>query len=148
MGRVPGDRMSGFMLRPGPDSCVAQADGAAPVPPADLLLLFLPLLGGASVIFVVTSFYFNPAAFLMPLVPLIRLAYPDYRPRRLQVSAEVLLSLAVVAVAAFQPAPDGAWSSPYNYAGGPVTAGLLMARWANRDHTTSKRRMPHNRAVL
>ena len=63
-------------------------------------------------IFVVTSFYFNPAAFLMPLVPLIRLAYPDYRPRRLQVSAEVLLSLAVVAVAAFQPAPDGAWSSP------------------------------------
>jgi hypothetical protein len=111
-------------------------------------LLFLPLLAGASVILVVTSFYFNPAAFLMPLVPLIRLAFPDYRPRRLQVFAEVLLSLAVVAVAVFQPAPEGAWSSPYNYAGGAVTAGLLMAWWANHDHTTSKRRMLHNGAVL
>ena len=111
-------------------------------------LWFLPLLAGASVIFVVTSFYFNPAAFLMPLVPLIRLAFPDYRPRRLQVFAEVLLSVAVVAVAVFQPAPEGAWSSPYNYAGGAVTAGLLMAWWANHDRTTSERRMLHNGAVL
>lgn len=111
-------------------------------------LLFVPLLAGASVIFVVTSFYFNPAAFLMPVVPMVRLAHPDYRPHPLQVSAEVLLSVAVVAVAIFQPAPEGAWSSPYSYAGGAVTAGLLMAWWANRDHTTSKRRMLHNGAVL
>jgi hypothetical protein len=99
-------------------------------------LLFLPLLAGASAIFVVTSFFFNPAAFLMPLVPLVRLVKPDYRSRWLQALAEVLLSLAVVAVAVFQPAPEGAWSSPYNYAGGAVSAGLLMAWWANRYQRT------------
>jgi hypothetical protein len=106
-------------------------------------LLFFPLLAGASAIFVFSSFYFNPAAFLLPLVPLMRLAYTDYRSHRLQATVEMLLSLAVFVIALIQPAPEGSWSSPYNYAGGAVTAGLLLAWWAGRA-PSSKLRVLHN----
>lgn len=101
------------------------------------MLLFLPIFVGASTIFVVSSFYFNPAAFVAPLIPLLSLARSD-RPSSLQFSVEMLLSLVVVSVALLQPEPPGTWSSPYNYAGGALSAGLLMAWWANRNRTAFK----------
>ncbi|WP_258802356.1 hypothetical protein [Pseudarthrobacter sp. NS4] len=41
--------------------------------------------------------------FLLPAIPLIRLAYPFYRARRLQAPAEVLLAVAAVVVAVLLP---------------------------------------------
>ncbi|MFK0007722.1 hypothetical protein ACIQTZ_11770 [Paenarthrobacter sp. NPDC090520] len=46
---------------------------------------------------------FSLGLFLLPIIPLVRLAYPDYRARPLQAGVETLLGLAVVVVAFMIP---------------------------------------------
>ncbi|MBT2550577.1 hypothetical protein [Arthrobacter sp. ISL-65] len=47
---------------------------------------------------------FSLTVFLLPVIPLIRLAYPEYRARPLQAAAEVLLARAAVVLP---------WRSPH-----------------------------------
>ena len=90
-----------------------------------LLMLGL-LIFTFNVVFVV----FSPGLFLLPVIPLVRLAYPEYRARTLQAVVEILLGVAVVVVAFAIPTPEGWWSSLSIYAGGAATAGLMIAFWA------------------
>jgi hypothetical protein len=72
---------------------------------------FLLVLG--LVIFTFNGIFppFSIGRFLLPIIPLVRLAYPEYRARPLQAAVEALLGLAVVVVAFAIPTPEGSWSS-------------------------------------
>lgn len=92
--------------------------------------------------------FFSLGLFLLPIIPLVRLAYPDYRPRPLQAGVEILLGLAVVVVAFTIPTAEGAWSSPWVHAGGAATAGLMIAFWARGLPRPSKRLQLNNGAIV
>ena len=93
---------------------------------------FLGLMVLGLVIFTFNVIYpvFGLGLFLLPIIPLARLAYSEYRARSLQAAAEVLLAITAVVPALVIPTPDGSWSSPLTYAGRAATAGLMMAYWA------------------
>lgn len=73
--------------------------------PALKVLKFFGLLVLGLVIFMFNGIFpfFSLGLFLLPIIPLVRLAYPDYRARPLQAGVEVLLGLAVVVVAFMIP---------------------------------------------
>ena len=103
-------------------------------------LIFLLLLAAASAIFVVASIYPNFSAFLFPLIPLTHLADPRYRAGTVQAVAELVLSIAVIAVALAQPSNGWAW--PPSFAGGAVLGcGLVLAgtlHWAPARHLSGR----------
>lgn len=74
---------------------------------ATKVLAFLGLLVLGMVIFTFNIIWmvFSFTVFLLPAIPLIRLAYPEYRARRLQAGTEVLLAVAAVMVAVMIPTP-------------------------------------------
>jgi hypothetical protein len=86
--------------------------------------------------------------FLLPIIPLIRLAYPEYRARPLQAGAEVFLAVAEVVVSFAIPTPEGAWVSPWIYAGGAATAGLIIAFWARGLPRRSRRTQLNDGVIL
>jgi hypothetical protein len=96
------------------------------------LLKFVGLLVLGLVIFTFNAIFviFSVGLFLLPAIPLIRLASPNYRARPLQAAVEVLLAVSAVVVAVAIPTPEGAWASPWIHAGGAATAGLVIAFWA------------------
>ncbi|TLM73127.1 hypothetical protein [Pseudarthrobacter sp. NamB4] len=100
--------------------------------PAVQVLKFLGLLLLGMTIFTFNIIYPIPSLglFLLPVIPLVRLTDPEYRARPLQASVEVLLALTAVVIAFAIPSPEGSWSSPWVYAGGAATAGLMIAWWA------------------
>lgn len=114
------------------------------------VLKFFGLLVLGLVIFMFNGIFpvFSVGLFLLPIIPLVRLAYPDYRARPLQAGVEVLLGLAVVAVAFMIPTPEGAWSSPWVHAGGAATAGLMIAFWARGFPRRSKRLQLNDGAIV
>lgn len=91
---------------------------------------------------------FSLGLFLLPIIPLIRLAYPEYRARPLQAAVEVLLAVAAVVIAFAIPTPEGSWSSPWIYAGGAATAGLMIVWWAGGLPRRSGRLKLNNGAVV
>jgi hypothetical protein len=105
------------------------------------VLKFLGLLALGLVVFTFNAIYPLPSLglFLLPVIPLIRLAYPEYRARPLQAAVEVLLAAAAVGIAFAIPTPEGAWSSPWTFAGGAATVGLMIAFWARGIPTRSRR---------
>ncbi|MFC8523855.1 MULTISPECIES: hypothetical protein [Micrococcaceae] len=114
------------------------------------LLKFLGLLVLGLAIFTFNVIYpvFSLGLFLLPIIPLVRLAYPGYQARRLQAAVEVILAMAAVVVAFAVPTPEGSWSSPSTYAGGAATAGLMIAYWAWRLPRRSRRVQRHDGAVV
>ena len=90
---------------------------------------------------------FSFGLFLLPVIPLIRLAYPEYRARPLRAGVEVFLAVAAVVVAFAIPTPEGAWASPWIYAGGAATAGLMIAYWAARTTGLPLRQRINNGAI-
>jgi len=109
--------------------------------PARRVLTFLGLLvlGMAIFTFNVIWVIFSLTVFFLPAIPLIRLAYPEYRARHLQAGAEILLAAAAVVVATAIPTPEGSWSAPWMHAGGAATAGLMIAYWAIHSPRRSRR---------
>ncbi|WP_307427112.1 hypothetical protein [Pseudarthrobacter defluvii] len=104
-----------------------------PLKPVQLLkFLGLLVLGLAMFTFNVIWVVFTPGLFLLPIIPLVRLAYPEYRARPLQAAAEILLAITAVVLALVIPTPEGSWTSPWSYAGGAATAGLMITYWAWR----------------
>ena len=102
-----------------------------PLQPFELLKFSgLLLLGLAIFTFNVIWVVFTPGLFLLPIIPLVRLAYSGYRARPLQPAAEIFLGIGAVVLALALPTPEGSWSSPWTYAGGAATAGLMIAYWA------------------
>lgn len=99
------------------------------------MLMFLGLLVLGMLIFTFNVIYpvFSLGLFLLPVIPLVRLAYPEYRARPLQAAIEVLLAVAAVVIAFVLPTPEGSWASPWTYAGGAATAGLMIA-YSARGH--------------
>lgn len=99
---------------------------------AGQVLKFLGLLVLGMAIYTLNIIYPVPSLglFLLPIIPLVRLAYPEYRTRPQQAATEVLLALAAIVIAFAIPTPEGSWSSPWTYAGGAATAGLMIAWWA------------------
>ena len=114
------------------------------------ILKFFGLLVLGLVIFMFNGVFpfFSLGLFLLPIIPMVRLAYPDYRARPLQAGVEVLLGLAVVVVAFMIPTPEGAWSSPWVHAGGAATAGLMIAFWARGLPRRSVRLQRDNGAIV
>lgn len=114
------------------------------------VLKFFGLLVLGLAIFMVNGIFpfFSLGLFLLPIIPLVRLAYPDYRARPLQAGVEVLLGLAVVVAAFMIPTPEGAWSSTWVHAGGAATAGLMIAFWARGLPRHSKRLQLNNGAIV
>jgi hypothetical protein len=114
------------------------------------VLKFLGLLLLGMTIYTLNIMYPFPSLglFLLPLIPLIRLATAEYRARPLQVGVEILLATAAVAVAFAIPAPEGSWSSPWVYAGGAATAGLMIAYWAWRLPRGPRHMQLNNGAVV
>jgi len=115
------------------------------------LLKFLGLMVLGLVIFTFNVVYpvFSLGLFLLPLIPLARLAFSEYRARLLQAAAEVLLAITAVLLALVIPTPDGSWSSPLTCAGGAATAGLMMAYWAwGLPRRSSRLRQFDNGAVV
>lgn len=100
--------------------------------PAVQVLKFLGLLvlGMTIYTFNIMWVIFSLGLFLLPIIPLVRLAHPGYRAKPLQAATEVLLAVAALVVAFATPTPEGSWSSPWIYAGGAATAGLIIAWWA------------------
>lgn len=96
------------------------------------VLKFIGLSVLGLVIFTLNFVYPFPSfgLFLLPVIPLVRLTYPEYRARSLQAGAEVFLGIASVAAVFSIPASEGSWSSPWTDAGGAATAGLMIAFWA------------------
>jgi hypothetical protein len=86
--------------------------------------------------------------FLLPIIPLVRLAYPEYRARPLQAAVEAVLAVAAIVIAFAIPTPKGSWSSPWTYAGGAATAGLMIAYWAWRLPRRSRHRQIDNGAIV
>ncbi|MBT2568546.1 hypothetical protein J7I84_19005 [Arthrobacter sp. ISL-85] len=93
------------------------------------LLKFLGLLVLGMLIFTFNVIYPFPSLglFVLPVIPLVRFAYPG---QRLQAAVELLLAIATVSIAFAIPTPEGSWSSPWTYAGGAATVGLMIAFWA------------------
>lgn len=114
------------------------------------LLKFLGLLVLGLVIFTFNAIYPIPSLglFLLPVIPLIRLAYPDYRARPVQAGVDVLLGAATVWIAVSIPTPEGSWSSPWTLAGGAATAGLIAAFLARGLPRRSRRLQPNNGAIV
>lgn len=102
--------------------------------PAVEVLKFLGLLLLGMAVFTINGIYPIPSLglFLLPIIPLVRLAHPEYRGKPKQAAVEVVLAAAAVVVAFAIPTPEGSWSSPWTYAGGAATAGLMIAYWAWR----------------
>jgi len=98
------------------------------------VLKFLCLLALGLAIFTFNAIFvvFSVGLFLLPAIPLVRLASPEYRARRVQGVVEVLLAVSAVVVAVAIPTPEGAWASPWIHAGGAATVGLMIAFWATR----------------
>jgi hypothetical protein len=115
-----------------------------------LLLKFMGLLMLGLIIFTFNGIFppFSIGLFLLPIIPLVRLAYPEYRARPLQAAVEVLLGCAVVVVAFAIPTPEGSWSSSWRHAGGAATAGLLIAFWARGLPRRSSRRQLNDGAIV
>lgn len=95
-----------------------------------LKFLGLLVLGLAVFTFNIIWVVFSLGLLLLPLIPLVRLAYIEYRARPLQAAVEVLLAVAAVVIAFVISTPEGSWSSPWMYAGGAATAGLMITYWA------------------
>ncbi|MHC6591923.1 hypothetical protein [Arthrobacter sp. C152] len=121
----------------------------SPLRPLDVLK-FLGLLVLGLVIFTVNVIYpvFSLGLFLLPIVPLIRLAYPAFQVRRLEAAVEVVLAVATVVITFAVPTPEGSWSSPSTYAGGAATAGLIVAFWTWRLSRRSRRVHLHDGAAV
>jgi len=113
-----------------------------------LKFLGLLVLGLAVFTFNIIWVIFSLGLFLLPIVPLARLAYPEYRARPQQAAVEVVLAVAAVLVAFAIPTPEGSWSSPWMYAGGAATAGLMITYWAWRLPRRSRRRQLNNGAIV
>lgn len=98
------------------------------------LLEFLGLLVLGLVIFTVNEIYPFPSLglFLLPAIPLVKLAIPECRARPVQTAVELVLGVVTVMVAFAMPTPEGSWSSPWIDAGGSATAGLMIAYWWSR----------------
>ncbi|MEK0156272.1 hypothetical protein [Arthrobacter oryzae] len=110
--------------------------------------LGLLVLGLAVFAFNIIWVIFSFGLFLLPIIPLVRLAYPEYRARPLQAAMEVLLAVAAVVIAFAIPTPEGSWSSPWVCAGGAATAGLMITYWAWRLPRRSRRRQLNNGAIV
>ncbi|PNI09505.1 hypothetical protein CXX84_04425 [Arthrobacter sp. AFG7.2] len=110
--------------------------------------LGLLVLGLAVFTFNVIWVIFSLGLFLLPIIPLVRLAYPEYRVRPLQAAVEVLLAVAAVVIAFAIPTPEGSWSSPWVYAGGAATAGLMITYWACKLPRRARRRQLNNGAIV
>jgi hypothetical protein len=110
---------------------LSRSTTANPLRAVDVLkFLGLLVLGLALFTFNIIWVIFSLGLFLLPIVPLVRLAYPEYRAKPLQAAVEVLLAVAAVVIAFAIPTPEGSWSSPWVYAGGAATAGLMITYWA------------------
>lgn len=70
--------------------------------------------------------------FLLPVTPPARLAYPDYRARPVRAVVELLLAIVTVRMAFAIPDPEGAWSSPWTYAGVAAIVGPMIPCWARQ----------------
>lgn len=112
------------------------------------VLKFLGLLVLGVAIFTFNVIYPFPSLglFLLPVIPFIRLAYPEHPVRPLQIAVEVLVGVATIAAALAIPTPEGSWSSPWSLAGGGATVGLMIALWA-RGLTRRSHRPQLNDAV-
>ncbi|MFF1253505.1 hypothetical protein ACFVYC_13525 [Pseudarthrobacter sp. NPDC058329] len=66
---------------------------------------------------------FSLGLFLLPVIPLIRLAYPGYSARPLQTGAEILLAVVAVVMAFVIPTPEKSRSSPWIQLVGPPPPG-------------------------
>ncbi|SFT97035.1 hypothetical protein [Arthrobacter sp. ov118] len=113
-----------------------------------LKFLGLLVLGLLIFTFNVVFVVFSSGLFLLPIIPLVRLAYPEYRARTLQAVAEVLLGVAVVVVAFAIPSLEGWWFSLWIYAGGAATAGLMIAFWARWPSRRSRRLQLNDGAIV
>lgn len=118
--------------------------------PAVQVLKFLGLLLLGMTIYTLNIIYPIPSLglFLLPIIPLVRLAYPEYRAKALQAAVEVVLAVAAVVIAFAIPTPEGSWSSPWIYAGGAATAGLMIAWWARGLPRRSRRTRVNDGAVV
>lgn len=118
--------------------------------PAAQVLKFLGLLLLGMVIFTFNIIWviFSITVFLLPAIPLIRLARPGYTATPLQIVAEVLLAVVAVVVAVALPTPEGSYSAPWMHAGGAATAGLMIAFWARGLPRRSARLRPSRGAVI
>ncbi|MDQ0921875.1 hypothetical protein QF038_000383 [Pseudarthrobacter sp. W1I19] len=114
--------------------------------PAMRVLKFLGLLLLGMTIYTFNGIYPIPSLglFLLPIIPLVRLADREYRARPLQAAVEVVLAVVAFAI----PTREGSWSSPWAYAGGAATAGLLIAYWAWRLPCRSRYRQINNGASV
>ncbi|MGF9648881.1 hypothetical protein AAIH32_12950 [Pseudarthrobacter oxydans] len=118
--------------------------------PAVQVLKFLGLLLLGMTIYTLNIIYPVPSLglFLLPIIPLVRLAYPEYRARPQQVAVEVVLAVAAIVIAFAIHTPEGSWSSPWVYAGGAATAGLMIAFGARGVPRRSGRVKVNNGAVV
>ena len=122
---------------------------ANPLRTVDVLKFFgLLVLGMVVFTFNIIWVIFSLGLFLLPIVPLVRLAHPEYRARPLQAAVEVLLAVASVIIAFAIPTPEGSWSSPWVYAGGAATAGLIITDWAWSVPRRSRRPQLNNGAIV
>ena len=114
------------------------------------VLKFLGLLVLGLAIFAFNVIYPIPSLglFVLPVIPLVRLAYPEYRARPLQAAVEILLGLVTVVAAFAVPTPEGSWSSPWTLSGGAATAGLMIAFWAHGLPRRSRRLKLNHGAIL
>ncbi|MET1065534.1 MAG: hypothetical protein ABWX85_11265 [Arthrobacter sp.] len=113
-----------------------------------LKFLGLLVLGLAVFTFNIIWVVFSLGLFLLPVIPLVRLTYPEYRARPLQAAVEVVPAVAAVVVAFAIPTPEGSWSSPWMYAGGAATAGLMITYSVWRLPRLSRRRQLNNGAIV
>lgn len=118
--------------------------------PVVQVLKFLGLLVLGLVIFTFNVIYpvFSLGLFLLPIVSLIRLAYPEYRARQLQAAVEILFAVAAAAIALAIQTPEGSWSSPWTYAGGAATVGLMIVLWARGIPRRSRRLQLNDGAIV
>ncbi|WP_139386207.1 hypothetical protein [Arthrobacter sp. P2b] len=128
---------------------LSRSTTANPLRAVDVLkFLGLLVLGLAVFTFSIIWVIFSLGLFLLPIIPLVRLAYPEYWATPLQATVEVVPAVAAVIVAFAIPTPEGSWSSPWVYAGGAATAGLMITYWAWRLPRRSRRRQLNNGAIV